>query len=187
MKNILNEVVKKIKDLREFSDYSPKELAEIVGLTENEYLEYENGVKDIPIGTFYNLCAALQIDPTAVLTGVSGKPTDYAVVYKGTATSIERYEGYNFISLANDFFGREMEPMIVYLKDGVKPELLQHSGQEFNYVLSGKLRVMVGDKELYLRKGDSLYFNSNLPHAQIAMEGEAVFLTVITEKNCLKH
>ena len=54
--------------------------------------------------------------------------------------------------------------------------------QEFNFVLEGKLRVIVGDKEYFLRAGDSLYFNPAYPHAQVPMDGNtAKFLTVITE------
>jgi quercetin dioxygenase-like cupin family protein len=37
----------------------------------------------------------------------------------------------------------------------------------------------VGEKEYYLKTGDSIYFDATLPHAQIAMEKEARFLTVI--------
>ena len=60
--------------------------------------------------------------------------------------------------------------MLVTIKEGVTPELVQHKGQEFNYVLEGSLRVIVGEKEYYLKTGDSIYFDATLPHAQIAME-----------------
>ena len=75
-----------------------------------------------------------------------------------------------------------MNPMLVKIDPADSPELVCHGGQEFNYVLEGMLRVIVGGEEYYLREGDSLYFNPNQPHAQLAMGGtSARFLTVITD------
>lgn len=176
------DVAAKIKDLREFCDFSTADLAKKIGISENEYLEYEEGRKDIPIGTFYNIAAALSIDPTVLLTGKTSFRQDCDVVYDGKGTEIERYPGYRFTSLANKFLDRVMEPMLVELDPEVVPDPVTHSGQEFNYVLSGELRVVLGEKEYYLREGDSIYFNPRIPHSQIAMGGKkAKFLTIILE------
>ena len=75
-----------------------------------------------------------------------------------------------------------MNPMLVTIAPSDSPELVSHGGQEFNFVLEGELRVIVGDREFFLRAGDSLYFNPQQPHAQLAMGGNsAKFLTVINE------
>lgn len=75
-----------------------------------------------------------------------------------------------------------MKPMLVDISPTDKPELVCHAGQEFNYVLSGMLRVVVGDEEFYLHAGDSIYFDPSLPHAQMAMgDKPARFITVINE------
>ena len=66
-------------------------------------------------------------------------------------------------------------------KDG-KPELVSHSGQEFNYVISGKIAVVIGDKTIFLSEGDSIYFDPTLRHGQYAVDGEARFLTVIDKE-----
>jgi transcriptional regulator with XRE-family HTH domain len=181
--NKLNDVVlKRIKDLREFCEFSIEDFAKKINISENEYIDYETGVKDIPIGTFYNIAAALSIDPTVLLTGNMSTNSEAAVVYEGKGMQIERYAGYSFVSLANDFMDRKMEPMIVELKKGIVPELVIHTGQEFNYVLEGELRVIVGTKEYYLRANDSIYFNPSIPHAQVSMTEKAKFLTVILEE-----
>lgn len=169
----------RIKDLREFSDYSKKELAEKLGISEDEYSDYEEGGKDIPIGLLYNIASALMIDPGVILFGKSPDKSNASVVYNGKGTAIERYKGYSFVSLNADFIDSRMEPMLVTIKEGVNPELVQHKGQEFNYVIKGALRVIVGEREYYLRAGDSIYFDATIPHAQIAMDKLAKFLTVI--------
>ncbi len=175
------DVSAKIKDLREFCDFSMEEMSSKVGIPEAEYAEYESGKKDIPIGTFYNIAAALDMDPTMLLTGSFSTKSDCDVVYDGNGTRVERYSGYSFVSLANKFIGRKMEPMLVELEPDIEPDSVTHSGQEFNYVLEGSLRVILGAKEYYLKAGDSIYFNPRIPHAQIAMGGKAKFLTVILE------
>ncbi|MFR5864009.1 MAG: 16S rRNA (adenine(1518)-N(6)/adenine(1519)-N(6))-dimethyltransferase RsmA [Acutalibacteraceae bacterium] len=63
-----------------------------------------------------------------------------------------------------------------------KPELVSHGGQEFNYVLSGKVAVVLGAKTILLNEGDSVYFDPRIRHGQYAVDGEARFLTVI-DKN----
>lgn len=177
--NDLQEICARIKDLREFSDFSFADMAAKLGITESEYAEYEKGERDIPIGLLYNIASALDIDASVILFGKNSNQTKVTVVCNGNGTEIKRYEGYSFISLNADFINRTLEPMLVTLKEGVKPELVQHKGQEFNYVLQGALRVIIGEKEYYLNVGDSIYFDATFPHAQVAMSKEARFLTVI--------
>ena len=55
-----------------------------------------------------------------------------------------------------------------------------HPGQEFNYVLEGSVRVMVGDSTVILNEGDSIYFDSSLPHGQQNADDRRIrFLTFI--------
>ena len=178
----IKDIASRIKDLREFSDYSLDDFAKKVNMSVEDYKNIEDGVVDIPIGTMYNIAAALEIDPTVLLTGQNSDRKEVAVCYAGQGLEIERYEGYSFSSLAHKFYNREMEPMIVTISEGVAPELVKHSGQEFNYVISGKLRVLIGNREYFLRAGDSIYVDPNIPHAQVSMQGESTFLTVILEK-----
>lgn len=175
----LQVICDRIKDLREFSDYTQAAFAAKLNMSATEYADYEDGTKDIPIGLLYNIASALQIDPSVILFGKNATKKYVTTVCEGKGIEIERYKGYSFISLNSDFIAPNLEPMLVTIKAGANPEPVQHKGQEFNYVLEGSLRVMVGDKEYYLKKGDSIYFDATLPHAQIAMEAQAKFLTVI--------
>ncbi len=175
----LQEISARIKDLREFSDYSVEAFAEKLGMTAGEYAEYENAERDIPIGILYNIAGVLEIDPSIILFGKGATKKDATVVYAGKGTAIERHPGYSFISLNADFIDPNLEPMLVTIKEGITPELLRHNGQELNYVTKGKLRLLLGDREFYLRQGDSIYFNATIPHAQVSMGGDVEFLTVI--------
>ena len=86
-------------------------------------------------------------------------------------------------SLAYNFKGRTIEPLLVYLdpsKEAAAP--VTHSGQEFNYVVEGRIKITVGQREYVLETGDSIYFNAGLPHGQAAVNGPARFITIIQER-----
>ena len=75
-----------------------------------------------------------------------------------------------------------MEPLQVYL-DPSKPqaEPVIHHGQEFNFVIAGKVKITVAQTEYILCAGDSIYFDARLPHGQCAVDGPAEFITLIQE------
>ena len=54
-----------------------------------------------------------------------------------------------------------------------------HPGQEFNYMIEGKLKILIDDHELILNEGDSLYFDSTLKHAMIALDDKPAKILAI--------
>ena len=74
-----------------------------------------------------------------------------------------------------------MEPFIVTVAVPQETHLNAHPGQEFNYVLSGRLRLTIRENTLLLEPGDSIYFNATVPHGMRADGSEPVtFLAMIT-------
>ena len=61
-----------------------------------------------------------------------------------------------------------------------KLRLHQHTGVEFIYVLKGKLQLKVGTDEQVLEAGDSLYFDSLLPHGYTRVGTKPCSAVVIT-------
>ena len=175
-------VAARLAELRTFSDYSTADMADMLDIPEAEYVAYETCEKEMPINLIYKFSSLLGTEPKYVLDGVMPTKETAVVVYDGKGVSVNRYDGYSFTSLAADFKCKSMNPMLVTIAPTDTPELVMHGGQEFNFVLEGKLRVIVGDKDYFLREGDSIYFDPSLPHAQLAMDGkDAKFLTVINE------
>lgn len=182
VKKQIGAIAGRIAEMRDLCGMTQGEIAEKLTIPVEKYYKYESGEVDIPIGVVYALANIFEIDSTILLTGESARMADYSVLRAGQGTEIERYHGYSFTSLAVNFIGREMDPMVVKLKKTDSPaELLTHPGQEFNYVLSGKIRVMIGKHTFDLNEGDSIYFNPSIPHEQRALTDEASFLTVIND------
>ncbi|MDR2953369.1 MAG: XRE family transcriptional regulator [Treponema sp.] len=172
----------RIKELREILEISALDMARDANIPLETYKQYESGERDIPISALYTIANRLGTDVTVLITGEEARVDSAAVCRKGKGVQIERYPGYEFSSLAYNFKRRTMEPLLVSL-DSSKPQAAQvsHSGQEFNYVTEGKVKVSVGKREFILSAGDSVYFDARLPHGQSAVDGMAQFITIIQE------
>jgi mannose-6-phosphate isomerase-like protein (cupin superfamily) len=172
----------RIKEFREILDISAMDMAGDIGIPYETYTRYESGELDIPISVLYKIASRLRTDATVLLTGEDPRMENASVCRKGKGVRIERYPGYEFSSMAYNFKGRTMEPLLVYLDPSKAPAApVTHSGQEFNYVVEGKVRVTVGKREYILNQGDSVYFDAALPHGQSAVDGPAQFITIIQE------
>ncbi len=182
MNEQLELIARRIKELRDILDISPEEMAEKLGIPVETYADYEELRADIPIGVLYNIASFMGVDATELLTGEQPRMQTYTVIRQGKGVSIERYKGYSFSALAFNYIGREMDPMIVTISpDEKRADLVTHPGQEFNYIIEGCIGVTIGNKEIILEAGDSIYFDPSLPHGQRAVGVESRFLTVINE------
>ena len=96
---------------------------------------------------------------------------------------MERRKAYQYQSLAHNFIHKKAEPFLVTVEP--KPHetainVNSHPGQEFNYILEGSLKVILGKHEIILNEGDSLFFDSTIDHGMQALNGEkAKFLAMI--------
>lgn len=182
MNNFTKQIPARVLELREILDISIQEMVERLGVTPEQYVGYENGSEDIPISILYEIAGIFKVDFNVLLMGEEARMRTASVVRAGQGEVVERFEGYSYRSLANNFIGRVMEPLLVELcpKDEA-PKPVMHTGQEFNLVLSGSVVVCVGKNEHILNAGDAIYFDPTLPHYQIAIDTNAKFLTVICQ------
>ena len=182
----LSEISGRIKELRTILDISAMDMAKDINVPYETYNNYENGEEDIPISVLYNIAGRLGVDVTVLMTGEDPRMASAAVCRKGKGVQVERYPGYEYSSLAYNFKGRTIEPLLVTIDSSKAPSaLVAHSGQEFNYVVEGRMKVTVASSEYLLDEGDSIYFDASLPHNQSALsEGDinkARFITIIQD------
>ena len=181
----LVEVGARIREMREISGYSVSEMARLTEVSVKEYQAYEDGLADFPF-TFIHKCAlAFNIEITDILEGHSAKLSAYTVTRRGLGQTTADEKGIRIQSLAPQFKKKLAEPYWVrYSYDealqNVPIHLTRHSGQEFDVVISGSLKVQVGDHIEVLHEGDSIFYNSSAPHGMIAAGGQdCVFVAVV--------
>ncbi|MEE1503462.1 MAG: cupin domain-containing protein, partial [Acutalibacteraceae bacterium] len=183
--NKLAEVAKRIGELRDIYGFSAEEMAEKTELTLEEYLAFEQGKEDLPF-TFIHKCAlAFDVEITDLLEGQSAKLSTYNVTRRGKGQTTANEEGILIQNLAPMFKNKLANPYWVkyeYRSElQSKPiEVTTHSGQEFDLVIKGSLKVQVGDHTEILHEGDSIYYKSSTPHGMIAVNGEdCLFLAMV--------
>lgn len=77
---------------------------------------------------------------------------------------------------------------ITYPPSAPMPELRVHDGYEWLYVLHGRLRLRVGERELTLKAGEAAEFDTRLPHAMAAAGGRAAeVLSIFNEDGARIH
>jgi mannose-6-phosphate isomerase-like protein (cupin superfamily) len=173
----------RIRSLREACDVSDTELAAELNIDLKRYRSFEETGADVPISVIYHIARKFGVDFTEILAGKAGFIETVQVVRKGDGRTVDRYPGYRFQDLAWRYNRKIMQPLLVTLDPSDEPAaLVQHEGQELNYVLEGSMELTFGDQNITLNKGDCAYFNPRHKHGQkCASSVPAVFLTVITE------
>ncbi len=178
----LGQIASRLKELREVCDLSQADVAKKLEVDLETYIKYEDSKLDIPISVLYEATKLFDVDLTELLTGISPKLHNYCFVKKGEGVKIERFKGYNYQSLAFNFIDKKVEPLLVTVEpdDHKKAVLVTHPGQEFNYVVKGSVKLILGNTVFDMSEGDSIYFDPTIPHGQSANNNEtAMFLTVI--------
>jgi mannose-6-phosphate isomerase-like protein (cupin superfamily) len=179
----IRQVADRIRGLREIARLSVETCAQDLAIPAEVYRKYESGAIDIPVSFLYQIAQKFQVELSSILTGEEPRLRIYSVTRGGRGVKVERRKDYDYQSLAFNFIDKKMEPFLISVEP--RPEstpvpLNSHPGQEFEYVLEGILKIVVGGHELVLSAGDSIYFNSSHPHGIKAVgNAPAKFVAVI--------
>ncbi len=180
------EVAMRIREMRLIAGFSQEEMAKKTKTEPATYAQLEEGKLDFPFSFIHKCAQVLGVGMSSLLEGEeNARLTSYTVTRKGQGQQTAREDGINISNLAPKFRNKIAEPYWVrYDYDPAqqnKPiHLATHSGQEFDLVISGKLKVQIGQHTEILSEGDSIYYDSSTPHGMIAVDGqECVFCAVV--------
>ncbi len=180
----IESVGERIRVLREEKGLSLEEVSRLTGF-EIAFLEdLENNKVQPQLGTSIKLSRALDSAFGRIVSGVGNKL--YSITRKSEEIPVSRStskkgqkEIYSYMSLAPDVKGRNMEALIVKLKENPDEEISIHEGEEFIYVLEGTVSLKIGADAFELEPGDSVYYLSTTPHLIAAKSGEATIIAVL--------
>jgi transcriptional regulator with XRE-family HTH domain len=163
------QIVKNIKKFRLSKKMSLERLAQLTGLTKGYVSKIENSDKAPPFSTLIKIAHALNTDISLLIAEESEMPENInlCIVRKDERKEVisrGTLYGYHYEALAHKKLGKNMEPYIItpaFDEKGV----FSHEGEEFMYVLEGTHEFMYDGKKYILRQGDSIYFDSIIPHS----------------------
>jgi len=174
----------RIKNVRLEKGIGLDALADMTGFSIQDLRKIENGEFQPQLGAVMKLSKALDAALGRILSGEG--ENSYAIVKKDERKPVARsatftQKLYTYYSLASEVKGRNMEPLIVQLEEAQDEDKSVHSGEEFIFVLTGSVKVEIGEEEYDLSPGDSIYYLSTTPHKVTALEGKATILAVLCE------
>lgn len=180
----------KIRQIRQARHMNLKKMAELSSIAQSTLSKIENDIISPGFDKVMQICHALDVDVTDLIkdgNGVSDvekRPVARLSVTRkdeGVAVSTDTYIS-NYI--CSSISRKVMIPMIsqLKLKDGEEgsAELIRHPGEEYSYVLKGRVKVIMEHYEpIYLEEGDSVYLDSPMGHLYVnASDGETLVLSV---------
>ena len=187
------EVAARIRELRLIHGLSEEEMAIRTELSLEEYRQCEEGSRNLSIAFLYRCSLSLGVDMGDLLEGHSPKLRSFALTRKGEGQRIEEAHHMVGYSLAADFRNRIALPL--YMELAYRPgaeyediELVTHSGQECDIVISGHMRIQIGGHSEILHPGDCIYYDSSTPHGMIAVNGEdCTFYAIVLSNSAARE
>lgn len=159
--------------------------ATAAGLTKSTLSKIETGQISPPISTVLRIGQALAVSLAEFFAEPTQAP-NYVLTRKGQGTPLVRdgtQFGYSYEALALAMPGKKAEPFMMTIKPSTKTATFEHGGDEFMFVVSGKLEFTIDDERMTLGPGDTIYFNPRHPHSARAVgRGEVRYLGVFIEE-----
>jgi transcriptional regulator with XRE-family HTH domain len=180
-------VGEKLRELRETKGLSLREMAGLTGFSTALLSQMENHLISPSLGTLIKISRALDIHLGYFFGEGPGEP--YSIVRKDERKKVSRFAskdgvtyGYSYESLGFAKRDRHMEPFLVTLEPATvkSTKASIHEGEEFIFVLEGEMEVTLGNHTDILYPGDSIYYDSAIPHrVQCRKDKEAKILAVL--------
>ncbi|NTV62084.1 MAG: cupin domain-containing protein [Oscillochloris sp.] len=155
----------RLRSLREGRQLSIRALAEASGLAVNTLSLIENGKTSPSVSTLQQIAVALRLPITAFFE--PEEPRSRLIFLKASQQEVASFPHGTLSDLGAGMAQRGIEPLLITLDpgSGSGPQMIVHPGQEFVFCLEGRIRYTVDDQIYLLEPGDSLIFESTLPHS----------------------
>lgn len=159
---------KRVQTYREKLGLSQEDLAKNSGLDLDLVRRTENGESYPSISVLIRLSRALgqrlgtfmddQFTPDPLIVCKQDRTEENASHQKGSSNS------YHYYPLGKNKTDRHMEPFFIRIEPSQEKKLSSHEGEEFIIVVSGEVELIYGKDSRILKAGDSMYYNSLVPH-----------------------
>jgi transcriptional regulator with XRE-family HTH domain len=176
----------RLREVRKARAMTLDQLAARTGFTKSYLSKIENSRKVPPIASLAHISQALDTDIAYFFQNANVSVVEdenVSFVRAGERQPIVRGGtsfGYDYETLAHKKRHKRMEPFVFTFPSHISKEVFfEHEGEEFIFVLSGRVEFEAGKRKYVLETGDSLYLDSSIPHRGRSLGDEAKALVVI--------
>lgn len=172
MDDYLIGIGKRIKEIRRGNKKTISDVAIQAGVTAGLISRIENGRTIPSLPVFLKIVGALE---TEMIDFFDGMPKvnghNFLVSRKEEQTIIEKEDeaiGFTY----NYIFGKQLnsvgfEGVLLEVQPNSEREKVITDAFEFKYILTGECAYVIGDQEVLLKEGDSIFFDGRIPHVPI--------------------
>jgi len=157
----------KIKKLRKAKNLTLAELSDKSGVALATLSRIENNKMTGTLESHMAICKALGIGLPEIYSHLSHRATEPDITTEIDRTDVFVHNNRSVSEiLTPKILNKKMMPVIIKLESGgtTHKEEARKGAEKFLYVLEGEMEAMVGSAKYPLKKGDTLYFDSSIPH-----------------------
>ncbi len=175
---LLSEVGPRVREARRAREMTLEALAEASGVSAAHLSRLESGARQPSLATLLNVAAGLGVPISRLLEG-SRDPGPGTVV-RGSEAPFYDGPGFRFQPLVPEAGPAGLAAIkLVFPADRAEREYHRHEGEEWLYVLSGRLRLTLGGESTVLGPGDAAFFDGMLEHSFDVLGGEDVEMLMV--------
>lgn len=182
---MIEDVGKKIKDLRLNKNLTLKDLSTSTNLSIGFLSQLERGLTTIAIDSLSNIAKSLEVNLSYF---IEDKKNNKKIVIRSYEKEVFQIDNNQFIHyhLTNDAENKKMLPRLIEILPTKSEENIDsypHEGEEFVYVLEGILTLIIDGEEHELFPGDSAHYDSNIGHNWANYTSRTVKLLTVNTPN----
>lgn len=161
---------KKIRKRRRAIDMTLQQVSERVGLSIGFLSQIERGASTPSLASLCNIAEALETNVDAF---IKAPPQSATVSRQGERQSFSLGDvRRTYELLGSGIPGAKLHPTLVRRPPGHVSEMMHNEGEDFVYILEGSILLEVAGERHILNKGDSMHFQSHLPHRSATLGTE---------------
>jgi phosphate butyryltransferase len=175
--------------LMEKKNITIDDLIKETGIDKNVIENLLNNNQAPGVSEMLNLASALDVDMSVLLYGEKKKHSKAVKTKWSERVRVDGKGKLNYESLAPNYFHKKIEPFIVeiFKTDEKDLDISQHAGEEFHYVMKGKAEIIIDKEKFILEEGDTIYFDSSLPHSLNSITERTQLLSAIYYQESLAY
>jgi electron transfer flavoprotein alpha subunit len=166
-----------VRQLREARDWSVEDLAQHTGQTPDFIAQVEADQLSPSVSFILRMAQAMQVDPGTFLK----KEEQAAIHDRHLQAYYRRTQEYSYTNLTPNSENSHLHAFMVAIepRQAHKPVAYKHEGEEFIYLMEGDLEFTLASKVYQLKPGESIHFNSNVPHKLRSLSSEPTRCLVV--------
>jgi len=171
-----------IRKIREAKKLTLKELSKLSGITISGLSQIERGINNPSLDTLTKITKALSVPIMSLFVKEEKKSSEEVLTKKGKRSKVMFPEAEIVYEPLSPIINSNIEFLMAQIEEGRgQKSQVSHEGEECVYVIKGKLKVKIEDREYTLEEGDSLYFKCSRPHNFMnAGEGKLILVLAVT-------